>query len=116
MMKPDLKPGVEAEVSAVVTEDMCPAFDGIIVHRVYSTWALAHHMELAARKVLAPHLEPQPPTRGPAADLEQRGFEGRVLLQSLPSERLTTPHQKTVNLPSKKLCNLLHIGHASVRI
>ncbi len=58
MMKPDLKPGVEAEVSAVVTEDMCPAFDGIIVHRVYSTWALAHHMELAARKVLAPHLEP----------------------------------------------------------
>ncbi len=57
-MKPDLKPGVEAEVSAVVTEDMCPAFDGVILHRLYSTWALAHHMELAARKVLAPHLEP----------------------------------------------------------
>ena len=57
-MTPDLKPGVEAEVSAVVTEEMCPAFDGVIVHRVYSTWALAHHMELAARKVLAPHLEP----------------------------------------------------------
>lgn len=57
-MKPDLKPGGEAEVSAVVTEEMCPAFDGVIVHRVYSTWALAHHMELAARKVLAPHLEP----------------------------------------------------------
>ena len=56
-MKPGLKPGVEAEVSAVVTEDMCPAFDGVIVHHVYSTWALAHHMELAARKVLAPHLE-----------------------------------------------------------
>ncbi len=58
MMKPDLKLGVAAEVSAVVTEEMCPAFDGVIVHRVYSTWALAHHMELAARKVLAPHLEP----------------------------------------------------------
>ncbi len=57
-MKPDLKLGVEAEVSAVVTEDMCPAFDGVIVHRVYSTWSLAYHMELAARKVLAPHLEP----------------------------------------------------------
>ena len=40
-----------------VTEDMCPAFDGIIVHHVYSTWSMAHHMELAARKVLAPHLE-----------------------------------------------------------
>ncbi len=58
MMKPDLKPGVHAEVSAVVTEEMCPAFDGVIIHRVYSTWSLAHHMELAARKVLAPHLEP----------------------------------------------------------
>ncbi len=58
MMKPDLKPGVEAEVSAVVTEHMCSAFDGVVVHRVYSTWSLARHMELAARKVLAPHLEP----------------------------------------------------------
>jgi len=56
-MKPDLKPGVRAEVSAVITEEMCPAFDGVIVHRVYSTWSLAYHMELAARRVLAPHLE-----------------------------------------------------------
>ncbi len=56
-MSPDLKPGVAAEIRAVVSEDMCPAFDGVIVHRVYSTWSLAHHIELAARKVLAPHLE-----------------------------------------------------------
>ncbi len=56
-MKPALQPGVSAEVSALVTEDMCPAFDGVIVHRVYSTWSLAHHMELAARKVLAPNLQ-----------------------------------------------------------
>ncbi len=57
-MKPSLAVGNSAEVTAVVTEDMCPAFDGVIVHRVYSTWSMAHHMELAARKVLAPHLEP----------------------------------------------------------
>ena len=57
-MKPALKPGVTAEVTVEVTEDMCPAFDGVVVHRVYSTWSLAHHMELAARKVLAPNLEP----------------------------------------------------------
>lgn len=56
-MKPGLGPGVTAEVRARVTEDMCPAFDGVVVHRVYSTWSLAHHMELAARKVLAPFLE-----------------------------------------------------------
>lgn len=56
-VKPDLKPGVSAELTIVVTEDMCPAFDGVVVHRVYSTWSLAHHMELAARMVLAPNLE-----------------------------------------------------------
>lgn len=56
-MKPSLKPGNTAEVTITVTEDMCPAFDGVVVHRVYSTWSMAHHMELAARKVLAPHLE-----------------------------------------------------------
>ncbi|MDG2424642.1 MAG: hotdog domain-containing protein [Phycisphaerales bacterium] len=44
-------------MTITVTEDMCPAFDEIVVHRVYSTWSMAHHMELAARKVLAPHLE-----------------------------------------------------------
>jgi len=57
-VKPSLQPGNQAEVEAVVTRDMCPAFDGIVVHEVYSTWSLAHHMELAARKVLAPHLDP----------------------------------------------------------
>ncbi len=56
-MKPTLRVGNTAEVTAEVTEDMCPAFDGVVVHRVYSTWSMAHHMELAARKVLAPHLD-----------------------------------------------------------
>ncbi|MCG3136699.1 MAG: hypothetical protein HJJLKODD_00534 [Phycisphaerae bacterium] len=49
--------GNEAEVEVEVTPEMCPAFDGVVVHPIYSTWSLAHHMELAARQVLAPHLE-----------------------------------------------------------
>lgn len=36
---------------------MCPAFDGVVVHRVYSTWSMVHHMELAARRVLAGFLD-----------------------------------------------------------
>jgi predicted thioesterase len=56
-MKASLQRGNRAEVLATVTEAMCPAFDGVVVHQVYSTWSLAHHMELAARLVLAPHLE-----------------------------------------------------------
>ncbi|MHC4428090.1 MAG: thioesterase family protein [Planctomycetota bacterium] len=56
-MKDTLKVGNVAEVQAQVTEAMCPAFDGVVVHRVYSTWSMAYHMELAARMVLAAHLE-----------------------------------------------------------
>ena len=56
-MKPSLKVDNAAEVTITVIDDMCPAFDGVVVHRVYSTWSMAHHMELAARMVLAPHLE-----------------------------------------------------------
>ena len=40
-----------------VTEAMCPAFGGVVVHRCYSTWSAVHHMEIAARKVLVDFLE-----------------------------------------------------------
>ncbi|MCO6436089.1 MAG: hypothetical protein J5J06_03285 [Phycisphaerae bacterium] len=56
-MKPGLNPGVAREVLVTVTEDMCPAFDGVIIHRCYSTWSVAHHFEVAARKVLVDFLE-----------------------------------------------------------
>ena len=55
-MKPSMKIGSHAAVTIEVTEAMCPAFDGVVVHRVCSTWDMAHHMEIAARMVLAPHL------------------------------------------------------------
>jgi fluoroacetyl-CoA thioesterase len=60
-MKPGLIDGVSEEVSFVVTEEMCPSFDGRIVHRVCATWTLVHYMELAGRRILmrflAPHEE-----------------------------------------------------------
>ncbi len=69
-MKPSLKVGNNAEVTSPVTEAMCPAFDGVIVHRVYSTWSMAHHMELAARKVLAPHLDSEEEGIGSSLSIE----------------------------------------------
>lgn len=56
-MKPGFEPGIEREITAVVTPDMCPAFDGVIIHRCYSTWSVVHHMEVAARKVIVDFLE-----------------------------------------------------------
>lgn len=50
--------GTEQHFETVVTPEMRPAFDGEVVHEVYSTWSMAHHMEIAARRVLVPHLEP----------------------------------------------------------
>ena len=56
-MKPGLVPGVAVEFSIVVTPDMAPHFDAQMVHPVYSTWTLVHHLELAGRRVLTPFLE-----------------------------------------------------------
>ena len=56
-MKPGFEPGISGEITIEVTDDMCPDFDGVIVHRCYSTWSLVHHMEIAARKVLVDFLE-----------------------------------------------------------
>jgi predicted thioesterase len=56
-MKPRFLPGIAREIVVQVTPEMCPAFDGRIIHPCYSTWSLVHHMEIAARKVLADYLE-----------------------------------------------------------
>lgn len=56
-MKDGIEPGIVREISVTVTESMCPSMDGVIVHRCYSTWSVAHHFELAARKVLVDFLE-----------------------------------------------------------
>jgi|TARA_B110000116_G_scaffold264011_1_gene271269 predicted thioesterase len=56
-MKPTMQVENTATISFKVEERMQPVFDGKIVHRVCSTWDLAHQFELAARTVLVPHLE-----------------------------------------------------------
>jgi fluoroacetyl-CoA thioesterase len=56
-MKSGLIPGVSEELSFIVTEDMCPSFDGHVVHRVCATWTLVHYMEVAGRMILMKYLE-----------------------------------------------------------
>ena len=56
-MKNGLVPGIQAEVSFTVAPEMCPAFDGEIVHQVCSTWEIVHFMEMAGRKVLMDFLD-----------------------------------------------------------
>lgn len=59
-MKPGLRPGQTGEVTVTVTDDMVAWFEELgVVHRVYSTWAMVRHLELASRKVILPFLEPE---------------------------------------------------------
>ncbi len=56
-MKTGLQVGQSAQIEVNVTPDMVAAFEGTVVHELYSTSALIHHMELAARKTILPYLE-----------------------------------------------------------
>lgn len=59
-MKPGLRPGQTGEVTVTVTDDMVAWFEELgVVHRVYSTWAMVRHLELASRKVILPFLDPE---------------------------------------------------------
>ncbi len=58
-MREGLVPGAEAQITVTVTDDMLARFEELgLVHPVYSTWSMVRHMELASRKVILPHLEP----------------------------------------------------------
>lgn len=55
-MRP-LRRGERVEASFKVAVWMRPRLEGLVRHRLYSTWAMAYHMETAARMLLAPRLE-----------------------------------------------------------
>lgn len=58
-MRAGLREGAEGQVTITVTDEMVARFEELgLVHRVYSTWYMVKHMELAARKVILPFLEP----------------------------------------------------------
>jgi predicted thioesterase len=56
-MKAGLKVGDSAEAELIVTNEMNVAFEGQIVHELYSTSVLTHHMEWVSRKVIVDYLE-----------------------------------------------------------
>ena len=56
-MKQTMRVGNTATISFKVEPHMQPVFEEKIIHRVCSTWDLAHQFELASRHALVPHLE-----------------------------------------------------------
>lgn len=57
-MREGLVPGVSAVVEIQVTDEMTARLEGREIHRLYATFWMAYHFEVAARRVLEPFLEP----------------------------------------------------------
>ena len=56
-MKQGMEVGRAETIDIVVTEDMLAAFEGEVIHPVYSTVAMTYHMEWVSRKIILPFLE-----------------------------------------------------------
>lgn len=55
-MKPEVQSS-SATVLVTVTPDMVASLDGQLIHPLYSTFWLAYHAEVAARKAIEPYFE-----------------------------------------------------------
>lgn len=69
-MKSGLIKGRTEEVKVTVTPDMFPAFDGQVVHPLFSTSQMVHYMEFAARKIILPFLEDHEEGMGISVDVQ----------------------------------------------
>lgn len=95
-MKPGFKPGIVREVEATVTQEMCPTFDGVVVHRVYSTWSMVHHMELAARKVLVDYLDDDEEGIGARVVVDHRNPAGIGTRVRIRAELTEVRHNRAI--------------------
>ncbi|WP_019413733.1 thioesterase family protein [Paenisporosarcina sp. TG20] len=69
-MKPGMEVGREETIEIIVTEDMLAAFEGKVVHPVYSTVAMTYHMEWVSRKIILPFLESHEEGMGASVQLK----------------------------------------------
>ena len=69
-MKPGMEVGREEQIEISVTEDMFAAFEGEVIHRVYSTVAMTYHMEWVSRKIILPFLESHEEGMGASVQLK----------------------------------------------
>jgi predicted thioesterase len=66
--------GSTATICVVVEDNMTATLDGNEIHRVYSTFWLAYHAELAARRALEPFFEQGENAIGSAIEIRHRAM------------------------------------------
>ena len=89
--------GASYEHIATVAVEMCPHFDGSMLHPVIATWTVVHQFAIACRKLLEPYLEPHEEGIGVhiSADHDSPAWVGSVVTfravnESCDGRRLTT--------------------------
>ena len=85
-----------AELTWLVTPEMCPHFDGVLVHRIYATWTMVHHFEIVGRKLIAAYLEADEEALGVHVSVDHKSpaligssVTVRAEVESLTARRLT---------------------------
>ncbi|QUW22026.1 thioesterase [Sporosarcina sp. Marseille-Q4063] len=69
-MKPGMEVGMAETLKIIVTKDMFAAFEGEVIHTVYSTVAMTYHMEWVSRKIILPFLESHEEGMGASVDVK----------------------------------------------
>ncbi len=110
-MRPGLEPGVFAEMEVLVAPEMCPHFDGALVHPLYATWTLVYHMEVTGRKLLAPHLEEDEEAVGAHISVDHRSMATLGSIVRIRAEvEQCTPHRLTTTMSAHCGPRLLATG------
>ena len=68
-MKKGLEVGQTYSLEVLVTEDMVAAFEGKVVHNLFSTSHLVKHMEHASRNLILPYFEEDEEAMGYQVDI-----------------------------------------------
>ena len=98
-MRQGLEPGISADLDVTVAESMTAVLEGREIHRLYATFWMAYHFEVAARRVLEPFLDPDEEGIGYRVEVEHltpvpvgaelsfratfTGFQGREMMCDL---------------------------------
>lgn len=134
-MKPGMEVGREETIEIIVTEDMLAAFEGKVVHPVYSTVAMTYHMEWVSRKIILPFLESHEEGMGASVQLKHIAASplgSTVILTAILVEqrdnivltKITAKNQlgvigngevKQVILPKEKIAEKLKQASSSIK-
>ncbi|MCX7930333.1 MAG: hypothetical protein N2663_06400 [Chlorobi bacterium] len=72
-MKPEVRFS-RVTITIAVTPDMAASLDGRLIHPLYSTFWLAYHAEVAARKAIEPYFDDGENAVGAGISLEHRAM------------------------------------------